>query len=668
MLKPSTRGVVEGVVILVLTVSAFGYGRLAFLHTTNPASFYQSDFGPAVMLAAGHGFVNPVPLPGGSLDDFLATRRQTLSAVEAAGVGTAGFSQNQNAMRYLLYGVGTWWRIAGISWPAVAAVAGALHVLAALGTYALLRLFVPLGPAAAGAAWMCASTLQLSFISSIRDYSKGAFILAAMPLIVALALRATSRAALLVLAAAAGLVIGIGIGFKMDVAVMAPIVVAAIIVFRGRRPWTGLAEKAQAVAVFALVMLGASAPVLDSLSRGGSNAVHVVLLGYADPFDAGLDVQPSVYGFFPVYDDGYVAAAVRTHGRTWARRQVIMPSVEYDQASQALWFDILRHFPADSLTRALGAADAVLNLAFENPGPGVLTRPRAGDKMWTNFDRALHQGRGWGAALGALFLIAATSVSARTGLFAGFLLLTLAGYPSLQFQMRHYFHLQVIPLLALLTLLCGAVPMLRRVERPHLAPTATRLAGAAAIAALIVILPLALLRAYQARHFRHEVADYLSGPRTRVDAEFSTDGEHRVMARWPGAAGGERSSGQLAAAYLVEFRAERPSEPMVIGLRYRSKAAFNDFSRTLSLSSNAGIARFGFSVFGVPGEWEFEGIELDPGMQSRLLGIYRMADGPAGLPLDLTLPAEWSTLPLYQRLSFERHFGRPAVPPRLRAS
>ena len=61
MLKPSIRRVVEGALILALTVAAFGYGRFAFLNTTDPAYFYQSDFGPAVMLAAGHGFVNPVP-------------------------------------------------------------------------------------------------------------------------------------------------------------------------------------------------------------------------------------------------------------------------------------------------------------------------------------------------------------------------------------------------------------------------------------------------------------------------------------------------------------------------------------------------------------------------------------------------------------------------------
>ena len=314
---------------------------------------------PAVTVASGQGFTNPVPARNSAFHDFLTSRRATLDLRDAVPEGVSSPDQSQISEEYLLLAVGYWWKIVGIRWSAVGDVVGALHVLAVLGVYSTLRLFLPLLLSGAGALWMCTSTLQLSVAPHIRDYSKGAFILAAIPFVVALAVRARSRAAMLALAATVGVVIGLGIGFKMDVAVMAPIAIACIVLFRSRRPWTGLLEKGLAIAVLTFTVMLTAYPVTSRLVSGGSNAFHVALLGYADPFDDNLGITRSVYRYFPYYDDGYIASVVNARAEVSTGHAAPYTSPAYDRASTELWTGLLRHFPADAFVRLLGAANGV---------------------------------------------------------------------------------------------------------------------------------------------------------------------------------------------------------------------------------------------------------------------------------------------------------------------
>jgi hypothetical protein len=63
----------------------------------------------------------------------------------------------------------------------------------------------------------------------------------------------------------------------------------------------------------------------------------------------------------------------------------------------------------------------------------------------------------------------------------------------------------------------------------------------------------------------------------------------------------------------------------------------------------------GFSVFTTAGQSDFAGVELGESARRRLSGVFRVdAGGPAGLPLDVRLPADWTRHHLYQRLSMER--------------
>lgn len=622
--------------------------------------FSQSEFGPAVMLAAGQGFVNPEPVPGGRLEDFLQLRASSLDANSIDVARIIDTDQFQNSHRYLLTVVGYWWRVSGISWQRLAEVAGLSHALATLATFGLLRLFVPLAPALIGAIWFATSPLQLTFAPHLRDFVKAPFLLAALVCVVALVLHANSRRVVVMLSAALGVAIGVGLGFRMDVAIMAPIAVACVALFRGRRPWSGLGEKGLVVAVLVLTIVLSAWPVLSRLTSGGSNAFHVVLLGSSDWFDARLGIEPASYSFLPFYSDDYLRHLLRTRAVEATGLDAPMPSAAYDDAAFELWRQWLRHFPADAYTRLLAAAGGVLDLAFDNP-TGVPGVPWASDARPAVGWDWLNRWRGWGWVLGIALVLGGAIRGARHALFAAFLMMAVAGYPSLQYDPRHYFHLQAIPIaiivVSLWMVLSLSAGLVRRgwpddtSMRRRAARSAGSLAATAALVAAFVVIPVPVLRAYQANHLTGLVSEFLRQELVPMTVAFEPLDDHRWLAHWSDVRGvPSRLEGLSTAYYLAEFRADGPFSAMAIGIRYAAAPDWRPCGLMRALSTSPGTARFIFPAYSVDGESRFEGIELGPEMRRRLAGVYRVSMGPGGLPMDFRLAADWEQRRLFQRL------------------
>ena len=641
----------EILVVSALAATAFWYGRFAFQNTVAPPDYYWMS--PAITVATGQEFGNPVPTKDSALHEFLTGRRRELSTADAVAPTTPP-DQFAYSERYLFLAVGYWWKIAGIKWSGVAGVAATLHVIAVLGVYATLRLFTPLLLSLIGALWISTASLQLMFVPHVRDYSKGAFFLAAIPLAIVLASRARSRKAMLAAAVAAGAVIGIGLGFRQDLAVMLPITIACILLFRGARPWTNLSEKAQAIAALVVTVAITAYPILSKFSTEGSNSYHVILLGYAESFDDGLGITRAPYRVQPYYDDGYVDLVLRTRSETREGRWTSYGSLAYDRAGRELWMEILRHFPADEFTRILAACNSTLNLLFMNPQASIVTRPLPAESYATATYSWLHRWDGWGLALG-LMLIAVASLSApRLGALTVFLLGALGGYPSLQFGDRHYFHLQAIPVFALLVVIWAGIvsPLWIRRHKWHRLPLT--LGGVAIALVAATVLPLGILRLYQSRHVERLLSGFITGARTRVEPEFVKRPDTKWLLRWPEVAGRRSRLGALSwAYYVVELDANGLQAPPAIGLRFRSTPAATACLRVLSAPAERGIVRFGVETYSYPGH-EFEGFEVEEREIRHVTGIYRMSeDGPAGIPLELRLPSDWRRGPLYQRLRLE---------------
>lgn len=644
------RAIAEGAVVILLVAAGLWYGTFAADHAAVPPDYHYLS--PAIAVAAGKGFHGALPVPGTPLDDFLSRRSMTLAWSEVADMPIGPADRFHETTRYLINVVGYWWRVSGISWTSIGSVGAALHAMTVVGAYALIRLFLPLPLAVAGALWICTSTLQLALVPHVRDYSKGAFIVCVLPLIALLALWPLSRRGRWACAAAAGALIGFGLGFKMDVAIMAPLAVAAIVLLRGTRPWTALAEKAEIVGVLGVALLLAAGPLLYRLSEGGSNSFHVILLGFTDGFDANLGIERSVYAFLPFYNDGYVANVIQGHSRA----VLDFPSRAYDAAGQNLFLEMFRVFPADLFVRALGAANAVMNLCFMNRDPSFLTQPLPAQPFFLGLYAALYRLNGLGVVIAPLFVLIASWNHLRRGVLAALVLLVLAGYPSLQFESRHYFHAQIVPVVALLVvawaIVRGGMALARRRAGN---PAWTRaVVAAAAIMAGLTMVPLAALRAVQGAQVSRAFTTYLD---TRVPLQTETveEANGSALVHWPLPPMADAIGALRAAHYVAEFTDAGGGAPIHVGVRYDGAAVGQDYSRLLTLVPAAGANRIGFSVFMVDGQSAFAGIELGESARQRLAGVFRVATGgPAGLPLDVRLPADWRERPLYQRLRLER--------------
>ena len=119
----------DGVVGTALFVAALllgtWYGPQVVAAGGKP-KFYQEQFGPAVMVACGHGYVNPEKGLDAELDALLALNRDDFRcSPELAGIARLPLTSMQRAYRYLITAVGWTWRLQGhVAWSAVAPLNG----------------------------------------------------------------------------------------------------------------------------------------------------------------------------------------------------------------------------------------------------------------------------------------------------------------------------------------------------------------------------------------------------------------------------------------------------------------------------------------------------------------------------------------------------------------
>ncbi|MFP5380086.1 MAG: hypothetical protein ACLGHP_10135, partial [Vicinamibacteria bacterium] len=492
--------------------------------------------------------------------------------------------------------------------------------------------------------------LQLSFAPHVRDFVKAPFMLAALAGIVALVTRRTLAGAW-PLAAGLGVAIGVGLGFRMDVMVMLPLAVVSVAAFAGGRPWRALRDKGLVIAVLLLTASMSAWPVWSRLSSGGSNSYHVVLLGYADGFDTRLGIERASYSYLPFYSDEHLRHLLRVRVASETGEDVDMPSVAYNAAAFDLWREWVRHFPADAYARLLAAANGVLSLGVEDSRL---------PEVW---------GRGWGWMFGAGAIMTAALSGPVPALFTAFLLLAIAGYPSLQFDPRHYFHLQAIPIAIGVTLGWHGLRAMATAARSRgdappggspawWRPQSGLLATGLLVVALVVV-PVPVLRAWQSHHLTGTVSAFLDEtPRSPMPVTFDTVPGGRVRAHWPMVEGRQTTlPGVRAAYYVAEFRADEAETAMAIGLRYAEGPQWAPCAVTRAIVTGPGVVRFAFPVTSVDDAFRFDGLELGPEMQRRLVGVSRVEAGPAGLPMEWHLAADWPARRLTQRLVSEERLA-----------
>jgi hypothetical protein len=638
--------------------------------------FYQAHFAPAVMMACGRGYASPVAGVVPELDSFLALERDSFTCVDLPANPQLGrLTAGQVTWRYLISTAGLVWRLRGVSWATLVTTLGAIFFAATVAlAYGLARLVAGRILALGVAGTVLTSPLHLSIVPHLRDYSKAPFMIALWILLGAIVAAPLRTRRVLALAAAYGLVLAVGSGFRNDVLIGGPPFLAALAFLPGGAS-RNAALKLKAIAIAAAAFLVLAWPLIGAYALGGGASMqHNALLGLARPFDTSLNVEPGPYEFVHGYDDEFVATAVTNYAAR--RHHIVQPITDYDRrydaaASNLIW-DIVTTFPADIITRAYASVIIVATLPSSNYldryWPPFLRPDSIAERFYKQRARLL-QAAPWiwpGAVIMAVLL--ASTLSLRIAGYVALVGLYFAAYAAVQFAPRHYFQLDVIGAVALAFVLhriTVMIPSLAAGQRQRAADVrrATARIVTFAVGALLVLgVPLALARAYQDRHVTTEIKRRLGAPRQPLHIVERQERGRTVLdvadapadleaVRWPGTTRAEYLVVQLGGPHCqsnpvpVRFRYDRPFE--------------ESFTRTRLFGLSAGEPRSTIlltPVFFRAGQGgqslRFRGLEVLPGDESCIEFLSRIADpGQFGVLFDAVLPADWRSRPLHQGIA-----------------
>ena len=463
------------------------------------------------------------------------------------------------------------------------------------------------------------------------------------------------------LSVAVGAVLGVGFGFRNDLLVMLPALGAIVVARFGGFRRTEVAIRLACVAAAAAAFAIAAWPLLVAYSRG-SNTAHVTLLGLMSPFDGPLGVRPAIYDWGHAYSDSLVATMADSYSVRIDGQSVQLYSAAYDRALMDYVTIIAANFPADMVTRAYGSVAKILELPFA-VGAYTNSVPYAVEQgavvRFYGLENALlqrMQGTGLHLAIGALAAIAALD-------FRGALLLTavtlyFAGYPALQFHVRHFFYLEFIKWWALGFLIQACVVGPRRVL-----PSRAWLDSAKFVVVCAVVLcgSLVALRIYQDQNVATLLARYQDAPRGPVETTPQMTGDGHVLFAAQGLWGRYESDPQLASAVETEYLTATflPGSCAAAAPRVRisylpaDNAMGSELSRAIvvPLSATDAPTSVAFPAFSKRGAAHFAGIELLATDARCFKGLERTLN-LAGLDLALNIMSlpDWRSRGLHQTL------------------
>ncbi len=667
-------GVIAGCTCMVFSVSWDGTPH-----------FFQDLFGPSVMLGCGRGFVNPAPGAVPELDAFIhpemhVNHPPVMDCFDCArlpeDVPEIPLGSFQRRQRYLLLAVGWLWRALGVRWSALTPLYGLLFGASAAVLFGLFRLAVPRFIAWPAVLLLVFSPIQLNNLVRLRDYSKAPFILGAILLLAWLVKRPFARGRLFGVSALCGVVLGVGMGFRMDVLICVPAFVLVVFLFLEGPLTARLREKVAAVAIFLAVFFVAGFPILTAM--GTSMKYQDFMLGLNDLYDSRLGVGGVPYQINHRYFDREPFATLEAYAvhRTGAPGFYDWDTPEVEAAGRRFTREVIRTFPADLMMRALAATLRTvdeLNSSPRHPAPrgidDAILRHFYDAHAWIVF-HGLRYARY--AVVLALLLLSAFSL--RHGLAALFFLLYFGGYGAVQFASRHYFHMQFLSFWAVAFCLAAVAAIVRYPITRERAKDASpllpkhgakgailRVAVFSVIAVVGIFVPLQALRIYQTGQVRKVLEAYEAAPRTGLSFHTTSQENGFVLVQSDeGAKCGPQPDGPPCFNYdylVAEFDSSEGAVPFLV--RYEGSSHDVAFTWTGTIPrAEGGPVRLYFPAYyarwrNTDHEWtRYKGLELAPEFLPRLRSLDRV-DHPERFTflLTATLAPDWREKPLYQRLT-----------------
>jgi hypothetical protein len=645
--------------------------------------FYQEEFGAAAMAACGRGFVNPDASASPALADFLERRRDEITCSEVTAAPELPLRPMQRAFRYLMLAVGQTWRIEGrVAWSELTPLFALMYAATVVLAFAIFRQGMGRVIAFVGAALIAGSTLHLTNLPHLRDYSKAPFVLLLVLIAIRVVVKPLTPRATYTMAAAAGLATGIGVGFRNDVLVAIPAFVAIFLVFLPGPLRAQLLLRTSAAALYLFAIAVAMFPMLSVYNTGGgSSSQHLVLLGLTPAFSRELGVTNSrLYEWGFEYRDELALAMINDYASRRLGQDSFLPmyGAGYDRAAGAYLQDIASGFPGDLVTRAYASAVRITELPYLASTSAILVPPYVDGtaRRWFETRNAFirYLKPFWPWAL-AFTVMAITTVQWRLGVFAGLCLLYVAAYPALQFQERHFFHLEFVAWWALgfAVSLIAALTM-AAFKRRHAElletwrPSAGWLAAAGRAVAIWGVIAVAFLatlwmaRSYQREHGVEQITAIANAPRTPLTTsiEPGADGRVRMVAADIGR--GLPPGNGVHAAYVSAGIGGPGCDRLQVNVMHRYDAAPANYDLSHPASWAVPLGDQPLRVFfpayflepssAVTGSFRFSGLETSP-EEAACIRDLSIVDNPAQFPvlMEMQLPPAWQEVTPYATIT-----------------
>lgn len=468
---------------------------------------------PVVNFACGHGLQADSFRPedpefgNAALKRFIDRKDPSFSCADASQFFTpiessALFNNHKN----IHLTVGLWWKVFGVSWDNLRGYFFLLYATAILGCYALFRQVC--GPLLAGLAalGLVLSPLPLTFLPDTRAYTKFPLFVLFLVCLARIA-KSRDRSQSLRYCLAAGVIVGVGLGFRSDLILAALLFYLGTAVLWLTRPGEASKRFLPGALIFTATVCLLAWTILPT-QFASSNAAHSFLLGLAPDKFAELGIRDLPCAVPTAYNDDSVkrlVAAYRVQIVGDADSDPAHADATYDRYCSSLFSAYMRLFPADVLSRALMAGKANLDLFLTRGALRAVPLPD-----WA----------GWAVPiLMSLGLAGALWANWRSGLVLAACAGAFLPVTSLQWEQRHFFYLEFTGYFFLCLSLGWAGRTLAARQPNWLPLAARRLAGMAALAALawgLVWAGLALARTAQDQAVARLFAAYVAAPTAEV--------------------------------------------------------------------------------------------------------------------------------------------------------
>jgi hypothetical protein len=286
---------------------------------------------------------------------------------------------------------------------------------------------------------------------------------------------------------------------------------------------------------------------------------------------------------------------------------------------------------------------------YANAAPRDVTSPALlGFYGWQQSLLRLLEGSG--PLLTAIALAAIAARHVGRGVLLLLALIYFAGYPAVQFQVRHFFHLEFIVWIALVVVVERVVSIRLADDWPA---KATRVLTFAIIAIAIVVLPIGVARAYQDRHVPAMLQKYADAPRTPLAIERVAEAGHTLLAVPALWAARDRRAAVDARYVVAEFSPQCGAVRLPVTFAYASPDDAWDFSLDTVVNLAAGTpTEVFFPAYNTDDGARFTGVRVDRGFESCVSRVTQVTDiRPFPMLLVLTLQTGWPRARMHQSIA-----------------